>query len=91
MTTGEFIQYTSKLTGVPMKRLRESLYAIQEGLIAALKDGETVHIHKMGDFYLYKRDKPMVTNNFGRGNVTIEPNKRPKFKASMYFMRLFNE
>ena len=90
MKTTDFLRYTSKLTGVPIKQLKPSLDALCEGLTQALLDGEEVNIWGIGKFYMYERTGGYTIQNFGNP-TTAETRYAPKFKPYGGFKRLFNE
>ena len=72
MTQNEFIQRTSELSGIPMSRIKDALFAIEDSIADALAAGDSVWLYGFGTF-----DTKVRKAHKGRNLYTQEPVEIP--------------
>lgn len=72
MTQNEFIRETSALSGIPMSRIKEVLFAVEDSIAEALAAGDDVKLYGFGTF-----DTKIRKGHKGRNLYTKQPIEIP--------------
>lgn len=75
MNKKEFITYVSEISGLPQRKLRDALDALTDGVVSAIRSGNTVQLNGFGVFTV-KRRKPMRGRNKWTGEPIDIPSKK---------------
>lgn len=80
MTQNEFIRATSELSGIPMSRIRDVLFAIEDSIVEALEAGDSVKLYGFGSFETKIRKGHKGRNLYTGETVEIHDKLVPVFK-----------
>lgn len=82
MNKEELIESVAKMTGLPKTKINETLDAVEDSIVKALKKGERVALAGFGIYSVAKRKARMGINPQTREKIKIAAKKVPVFKAA---------
>lgn len=80
MTQNEFIRETSALSGIPMSRIKEVLFAVEDSIAEALASGDCVKLYGFGSFETKVRKGHKGRNLYTCEAIDIPDKIVPVFK-----------
>lgn len=91
LNKAEFFSFVSERSGIPRYKLRDAFDAIADGILEAIRTGETVQINGFGVFTVKLRKKRKGRNKWTGELINVPSKKYPYFSPGTLFQKALED